>query len=261
MKLTRRVAVGNVQLDEVDPSIVIRNIDTGAPDENITAVSRMGGAGQRITGAHFNSLTVTVAYAIDIRKKRLTNRRDVMDKVKAWAMGGAWLTTNENPKRRMYIERVSFSSAGDLFDWTNEYTITFRSYGIPFWQDSSVEPKSKQMTSGSIKVDVGGNVQTVLNATFENKSGKIINKFKITAGENTMDFTNLALAAKETLEITHTNTGLLRLRIRQTDGSTRTAMTRRTGADDLYVDPGTQIVTIKSERSGLLTVSAYGRWL
>ena len=50
MILSRRVALGGVQLDEIHEAIVIRSIDPGVPNETINAVERMGGAGQRITG-------------------------------------------------------------------------------------------------------------------------------------------------------------------------------------------------------------------
>ena len=49
MILSRRVALNGQQLDELHDAIVIRSIDPGVPNESISAVDRMGGAGSRIT--------------------------------------------------------------------------------------------------------------------------------------------------------------------------------------------------------------------
>ena len=66
MILSKRVALGGVQLDEIHESIVIRSIDPGVPDETVQTTSRMGGAGQRITGSHWETLEVAVNFAINV---------------------------------------------------------------------------------------------------------------------------------------------------------------------------------------------------
>ena len=76
MILSRRVALGGVQLDQQDASIVIRSIDTGVPHESLDAVNRMGGAGQRLTSQHWETLDVSVRVAIDVPKKNLSKRRE-----------------------------------------------------------------------------------------------------------------------------------------------------------------------------------------
>ena len=49
MILTRRAALGGIQMDELHEAIVIRGIDPGTPQRTLTGVSRMSGAGQRVT--------------------------------------------------------------------------------------------------------------------------------------------------------------------------------------------------------------------
>ena len=83
MILSKRVALGGVQLDELHDAIVIRSIDPGVPKESISAVSRMGGWGQRMTGQHWDTLEVSVTYAIDIPKREMILRRQVFEAVTA----------------------------------------------------------------------------------------------------------------------------------------------------------------------------------
>ena len=257
MILTRRAALGGIQLDELHERIVIKSIDPGMADENITAVSRMGGAGQRITGAHFNMLEATITYGIDVPKQDLAARREIVSLVNAWARRKAWLTTNEMPGRQMYVDKTVLQSPGDLWEWTNDYTIGFRAYNVPFWQD--IDPAaitSGTVSSGSWRMEIPGTVETVLDVDYLNKSGKEISRFSITAGGKTITLEGIGLAANKTLSIHHGTDGLLRI----TSGGT-SVLTKRTGADDLTVNPGTVSISFSADRSGVLTIRAAGRYL
>ena len=257
MILSRRVSLGGVQLHELHESIVIRSVDPGVPRENVTAADRMGGFGQRITGEHWQTLEASVSYAIDIPKTRLAERREVFDMVNTWALKKGWLWMNERPGKRMYVEKTVVPGSMDLRDWTDEYTITFRAYSVPFWQDATATTvKSKTLASGSVTAEIGGNVKGVIDVSFQNKSGKTIDNFWVQANGNRITMSNLGLGGSATLTISHTTTGLLQFKI----GSTG-VYTKYTGADDLYVNPGNTTVTFSADRAGILTVTNYGRWV
>ena len=257
MILSRRVALGGFQLDEIHERIVIQSVNPGTTEENVQTVSRMGGVGQRVTGAHWEKLEAMVEFGIDIPKRDLAGRREVFEAVKQWALRRGWLTTNEMPGRRMYVDRVVLPSGGDLWNWTDSMAITFRALNVPFWQDETPGMVTENLiTNGSVSIDVGGNVTGVLDADFTNRSGQAINRLSITAGGNTLEFANLALGGSDTLSISHGTDGLLRI----TAGGV-SVLNKRTGADDLYVSPGSNIVTVAAERAGALTVRNWGRWI
>ena len=257
MILSKRVALGGVQLDELHERIVVLGVDPGTPEESISTVSRMGGSGQRVTGAHWETLEVTVSYGIDIPKDQMELRRQIFDAVNAWALRRGWLTVNWLPNRRMYVDKVVLPSSDDVRDWTRKYDITFRSYNVPFWQDEIPNQAARSLiSSGSTALIVGGTVQSVVDADFRNRSGMTINNFSISAGGNTITLSNLGLGGSETLSFSHGTDGLLRIK-----AGNRSVLDRRTGADDLYVNPGTVSVSISTERSGDLTVRNYGRYV
>jgi hypothetical protein len=257
MILSKRVALGGVQLDELHERIVVLGVDPGTPDESISTVSRMGGFGQRVTGEHWETLDVTVTYGIDVQKREMELRRQIFDAVNAWARTRGWLTVNWMPNRRMYVDKVVTPSSGDMWDWTQKFDIIFRAYNVPFWQDEIPNQAARSLiTSGSTAVIIGGNVQSVLDVEFRNRSGMTINNFAISAGGNSITLSNMGLGGSETLAFSHGTDGLLRI----TAGG-RSVLDRRTGADDLYVNPGTVNVSISTERSGDLTVRNYGRYI
>ena len=257
MILTRRAALDGVQLDELHDAIVIRGIEPGTPNETLQATGRMGGAGQRVTVQHWDMLEAKVTFAIDIPKREMAARREVFDLVKGWALSKGWLTVNERPDRRMHVDKVIFPDAGDLWDWTRDYTIAFRAYGVPFWQDEApASAVTQSITNGTAVITVPGDTETVLDLKFENISGQNIANFAVTAGGNEMTLTGVNLAARQALVISHTPDGLLTAKKGTADVY---ALIR--GADDLNVKPGEQSVKITATRAGRLTLSCAGRYL
>lgn len=256
MILSKRVALGGQQLDELHERIVIRSVDPGVPHENIESVNRMGGSGQRITGAHWETLDVTVGFAIDIPKYNMAERRAVFESVTAWALRKGWLTVNWLPNRRLYVDKVIIPNSGDLWDWTSEYTITFRAYNVPFWQDEQpTQAVSGTVSSGTLQLAVGGNMPSPLEITFRNRSGMTIDNFTVSAGGKTQQLTNLGLGGTATLQFRHGTDGLLRI----TAGGAN-VYGKMSGHDDIVVNPGNVSVSFSADRAGTFTVQSYGRW-
>lgn len=264
---TGRVALGGVQLDELDPAIVIRSIDPGTPQESVSTVNTAGIAGSRVTGARRTALDVSVTYAIGIPKKDLKERRRVFDLVQEWAHKKGWLTVSWMTGRRVWVDRVVYPSSGSLWEWTSEFTLTFRSLNTPFWRDSkatSVAGKTK--ASDTLALAVPGTERTVIGAEFENRSGKTINGFTLAVKsgstvQSKITLAGMGLQAGETLVIDHPNsTGVLR--IRRKNGSTYTSVyDKYTGSDDTWADPGAVTVEYTADRAGVLTVTVNGRYV
>lgn len=262
MILKRRVQFNNIHLDALDPSIVIRRVETGTPRETVKTVSKMGGFGQRITSRHWETLECAVSFAIDKPKRDLSGRRAVFDAVNTWAAGTGWLKCTERPDRQMYVESVTFPNPGDLWDWTDEYTITFHAYSVPFWQDITSTSASGNINAGtgSLTLRASGNVQTVLNGTFQNLSNGTMDTFSITVNGNTISLSDIALESYDSLYISHDDSGLLKI----TKGPVIVSLYDKRSADsadDLYLNPGNNTVSITTPARIAVVCSAYGRYL
>lgn len=260
MILSRRVALNGAQLDELYARIVIRGIETGVPKESIQGVNLMGGFGQRVSAQHWETMDVSVTFAIDVKKTDLITRRRIWEDVCSWAMSGekGWLTVNYMLDRRFFVDKVILPAPGDLRNWMSEYTIIFRAYNIPFWQEEYPAKVTKTNSNGgTMTLQVGGHYPTVVDAEFKNTSGSSMSIFSITAGGNQISLTGLELANNETLKIHHGTDGILRI----TEGG-RNAYGKQSvgGANDLTVNPGPVTVVVAAQRTGNLTVSAIGRY-
>lgn len=261
MQLTRRVALNNAQLDAVNSHIAIQSVETADGRENITAVGTAAGFGQRVTGARRDPVDVIVRFGIDIRKTSLAERSAALEAVNAWAMkaaDGAWMTVNYRTARRIRVRLVQAPGEGNLWDWTKTFQITFRAYGVPYWEDASENTKQIGTSAGdNDTINPGGSVPAQVNITMENTSGSTVNTATVNAGDTSMSFTSLGLANGEKLVIDHDDNGLVRIRIQASGGLYRSAMAKRTTAsdDDLTVIPGGSRV-ISYTAGGACTVTA-----
>lgn len=262
MVTTRRVSLAGEQLDKVHDAVVIQGIDTGIPNESISAVARMGGSGQRITAQHWNTMDVQVRFGINIRKTDLEARREAWESVIKWANRKGWLQVSYLPGRQLYVDKAVLPSSGDLWNWTDTFTITFRAYNIPFWQAKEPDTLTvKNITNGTRSMEIGGNAETVADMKLKNISGKQIDTLTIGIGGISFAFAALGLGGTETLTIAHRTDGTLSIRATGA-GVNRSLMNKRTAesSDDLYVQPGTQTITVESQRALEMNVSVTGRY-
>ena len=263
MILSRRVALGGVQLDEIHERIVIRSVDTSVPHEDVQTVNRMGGWGQRLTVNHWETLEVTVNVAIDVQKREMALRREIFEAITAWAMKKGWLTVNYMVNRRLYVDKVVLPSSGDLWQWTNEFPITFRAYSVPFWQDTEEGSLTvNSITKGDRTVEVTGQMPTVMNVTLENISGQNISKANVTAGNSKILLDGLTFGGGSTLTISHGNDDRLKVRVKTGDTSSSVYTKLQTGSTDLLqVSPGTVTVSFDCSRAVKATVTWRGRYV
>lgn len=263
MQLMRRVSLNDVQLDEIDNRIIVAGVEENEPRLTFAAVTRYGAPGQRVTSRHRDSLDVVVKFAMRIRKNDLAARSELFEKVAGWAANGGWLRLNYKPNRRLRVVCVGLPAAQDQAKWTTEYEITFRAYGVPYWQQATPAVMTVMSTKSLARaMEIPGTADTVVEASFTNISGMEINTVSIIAQDSTFAFKSLGLKADETLVIDHNVNGLVRIRIRTASGSYRSALAKRTpeSDDDLTVSPGQAVISISAQRAGRLTVSCYGRY-
>lgn len=261
MQLAHRAALNGVQLDEIDPRIIIKGIEGGAGKETVSSVSMGFTDGTRITGRHRDTLDVNVRFSMNIRRNVMEERSAVLEAIKAWAARGGWLTINYKPNRALWVDEVVTPGEGDLWMRLNEFTITFRAHAIPFWQEENINTVTfgGGAASGSRGITLEGSAKTQIDAEIANTSGMTINSLTVRIGGDTMSFSGLGLGGNEALVIDHVN-GLLRIRIRS-GSSWRSAMKARSGANDFRQAPGACSCAYSADRAVRMTVSWRSRFL
>lgn len=258
MILRRRVALDGVQLDQVDSRILIQSIETAAGKETISAQSMYSGDGSRVTNEHRDSLDIVVKFTINEKSYNPEARATVLENVNRWACLGGWLTVNFKPGRKIRVIAAQLPGEGDAGART-PYAITFRAYGVPYWQqESPALVRHTGVSSCSGVLGVPGSAKTVCDVSFKNTSGGTVNTLNISVGGSSFQLTGLGLGNNGTLVIEHEDDGkraYLRIRI----GST-SKLGCRAGSDDLYVEPGSRSYSMSAGGSGTFTISCAGRY-
>jgi hypothetical protein len=190
MILKRRVALNGVQLDSLDERIIISGIDEAAGKENITAVSSANANGQRVIRRRRDSLDVTVKFSLSIKNDNMQARSELLETINAWAAKGGELTVSHRPGRKLTVILAQAPGAGDQFSWANEFTMVFRAYAVPYWEDAAPASITSGTTNnGSMTIIVPGSADTVVNATIQNMSGMAINNVTLNIGGKSMTTT------------------------------------------------------------------------
>lgn len=264
MILSRRAALDGAQLDEIDSRILIQGIEIQAGKDSISTASPGGADGLRVTGEKRDSLDILIRFSINEKSYHPADREEVFEKAMSWAAAGGELTVNYKPGRVIRVIPVQFPGEGDIRNRENQYNITFRAMGIPYWQEETPTQITRQGSSRwNGTITCGGNRETWMEFSFQNTSGNTINAMTISTESSQMTFNGLGLANRETLILDHDDNGkrcLQRIRIRDIAGRYRSAMARREGADELKLEPGQNAVAMRADRAGTLILTAAGRF-
>ena len=193
----------------------------------------------------------------------LGERAEILEKVNAWAAPGGVMTVNYKTGRQLNVILVQAPGEGSLWDYTKEFTLTFRAYAVPYWEDSteSTETIATADDSGSKNITVVGSAQAQIDFEAVNASGTTVDEITLTAGGKTMSFADLALADGAKLVVDHVD-GLVRIR-KTSSGAYVDAMANRTAdsADDFLVAPGTVACSYTSDQDCTVKVNWRNRYL
>ena len=268
MILRRRVYLDGVALDAADKRILVQAVEPAAGKDSLSAAALGDGYGSRVTEAHRDSLDIAVRFSINEKSYRPANRAEVLDKALKWAAKGGWLTVNYKTGKRIRVIPAQLPGEGDAGDRGTQYTITFRAYGNPWWQETEPETETATGSSGSLTLAAGGSRETEIEFSFRNTSGSTVNTLSVTVTDpdgktSAMSFAGLGLGNGETLEVDHEDNGkrrVQRIRIKNTSNAYRSAMAARSGHDELRTAPGNAAVVFSAGGAGEFSAWAYGRF-
>ena len=260
MILRRRVALGGVQLDELDERIVISGINEGTAATTVSSVVTVNGDGKRVTQRRRESLDVTVKFLMNIRKDEMTERALLLEKINKWAANGGNLTVAHRPERRIVVFLNKAPGGGEMYNWTDEFELGFQAMSVPFWEDATpTSVTSGVTTGGTLWLDVPGNTKSVIDVNIQNMSGTTNRNIWVKVAGQEIRISGTQIAAGRTVQISHPNNGMESY-LKITDG-VRSLMAFRTGADDLIVSPGNNSITFGADRAVRVTASVRGRYL
>lgn len=265
MILLRRVSLDGIQLDETDRRILIQGIEPGAGKDTLNTIPLGGRDGSRVTGERRESLDVAVRFSINEKSYRPEERAAVFEAVMAWAGGGGWLRCGYKPERKIRVFAAQLPAEGDILNRGNQYSITFRACGVPWWQEDSPQAVIQNgQDTQNIQVRNNGTKTSPLEIQIKNMSGVTVPSVQVSSGSDRWLLSGVNVGPWETLVIDHDDNGrrcVQRIRVLDMNGrSWRSALSTRTGSDEILLSPGNSTVQIRSAGAWTATLTVPGRF-
>lgn len=162
------------------------------------------------------ALEVELRYMI--RTQDIARRSAVRDLVAGWAEKGGTLAVSTRPDMRLVgVKSGVPTSIGSSMKWTDELTVTFVAYGLPYWQSAETDKISIQTTyNGATNLHEYhgifhpiGNAESVpLTAMLQNTGSESLTNIRIIAGETFVELAGMDVPAGGMLMVTQDENAL-----------------------------------------------------
>ncbi|MBQ8202215.1 MAG: hypothetical protein IJZ74_10685 [Clostridia bacterium] len=245
-------ALNQIPLDSLDTCIHITDLTELSPKHRIVTAATPGN-GLRLLRRTRDSLTVRVSFIL--HEYDTVRRRNVLQKVYAWASPGGTLTVSDRPGQQLTVicEKLPAMSA---LTWLDEMSIDFTACEIPFWEASQ---RTAVTTSDNALLTLPGTAdECPVSCTVVNTGDAAFTTLTLTVGDTSMTFTGLSVAAGESF-LLNVNDGCLSAKT----GDTSVLLSRTDDSSDLLLACAGKEVSVSAaaDQPVVATFSARGRYL
>lgn len=253
MRTRYRVWMNGQALDEIADSICITDIREKTPKMQAETCDRIGGMGTRLLRMARQSLSVAVRFAV--REYDTARRREVLNKIRAWAKEG-YLQTSDRPWLRLYVTCEKLPNADSALRWTDDVEMTLTAYDCPWWEEDSPVQATYSGSAGSVVIANGGTAESVLDAAITCYG--VVDSMRISTGGRAFALSGLGMLHGDKVLIGHDQRGILSIR----NGNGDSLMSHRTpeSADDLVLSPGDNEILFTADASCTAVFSTRGRY-
>lgn len=248
-------ALNGTKFSEIDPAVILLDINEIPAKQTINTVQRGMRAGMRVTSRKRSSLSVRLQYVV--REYDIEARARIMDKIAAWVGNGGWLTVNSRPGLRLFVTPDGLPGMGSSLRWTNELSITLTAFAQPYWQQ---EQPTEVSTTGTGVISPIGTVEEVCaECSAINTGDGVLTALTMTCGNTYIKLERLEVQPGERVEVRYTDDGVLTI----TAGG-KSAMLNRTAdsSDDLKARSRVKnIIGVASDQPVTATFAVRGLYL
>lgn len=255
MKGRYEALLNGVPLSDINPKILILDINYPSHSFNDNSYSVAKRNGIRSDVRAFDPLTVTISFEIHEYDTRI--RQDICNAVCLWAKNGGVLDVSDRVGQFLRCVCSQFPSVASVRNWTDPLTIAFTANCIPFWQERIASAISLTAgTSGSGELFVPGSVNGAL-VEANIHTNELLSSVALTVNGRTLALSGLAVASGRDIKITYDNQAIQSIKVDSTS-----LLPYRSGVDDLLANCGeNNTVSFTSSASAKVTFSARGLWL
>lgn len=245
-------ALNGQSLDSLDACIHITDVTELAPQQRIVTAAS---AGHGLHILHRVRERISVQVRFLLREYDTSRRREVMQRVFAWAGKGGVLTTGDRPGQQLNVLCDTLPGMSSLM-WLDEMTLSFTAYETPFWE-SAVRQAVTTGSSASLTLP-GTAGDCPVDCTVVNLGDAALNTVTLRCGDTSMQFDSLALKPGESLVIAAAG------QVLSATAAGKSVLMHRTGDSDDLLLATTGVATavsVTADQAVAATFSARGRYL
>lgn len=225
MSTRYQVWLDGLPMHGLDPAIIVTDIMEETASMDVVTHPKASGDGLHVAKRTRQSLSVVVRFCI--YEYSVTRRKAVMQQIVAWAKAGKYLSINDRPDQRLRVEVDELPTIASAMKWTQELSVTFTAYAMPYWEDEEATTVSVA-NGGTSSVYVPGDAdRAVVNATITPTATTVT----VQAGNTSITLEGVTKA----VEISHGDDGILRI---VSGGEGIMAARAPESDDELTVTPG-----------------------
>ena len=245
-------ALNGVSPEDIDPALLLTDVTELPPRRRVSSVPTVR-HGLMLLRRVRESLTVRLRFLIP--EYDPVRRRDLAQKLHAWASPGGLLTTSDRPGQQLRVicDTLPLLSA---MSWSDELEIDLTACRVPFWEYAE---ENRVVTGGAAVLTLPGDAEEIpVACEVTNLGTAALTDLTLVCGDTRMVFSGLALAPGDKLALSAD--GDL-LRAETTDGS---VLLHRTAdsSDLLLADGGVQTaVSVTASQPVQAVFHARGRLL
>ncbi|MGN0778895.1 MAG: hypothetical protein ACI4MJ_07100 [Aristaeellaceae bacterium] len=256
MRTRYDVCMDGHPLDALDPCVYVLDVQESQPSMDVTEAKRAWGDGSRVVRSVRESLTVRVSVAI--RETDVTRRREVIQRMAAWA-SGQYMTLGDRPGQRLRVMCTAYPAVTSALKWTQEVMMVFTAYAMPYWEAEQPTRSTFTGTVGNAAIRPMGTAPCYLEADVANAGSAAMTILSLSKAGQKLSFSGLSVAPGKVLRLFYDENWLFRAEV---DGASVLSKRTADSADDLMLAPGISMtVTIGANVPVSVTLKARGLWL
>lgn len=239
--------MNGVALSSLADEIIIDDIQEQQPKTNVESYTVAIWNGTRVMHSARPSLSVTVRFMV--RAYAPARRQAIVHDIVTWAKGGKQLEVSS--RAGLFLDCVvsAVPYVKSAQKWTEQLTVTFTAYSVPFWQEKEPVTATQTAANGSVTIIPNGTEDCLLEFDVKNMGSNRLNALTVSANGKTIAFSDLQIVPSQEFSV-HYVDGVLLLPV-----SKRTPES----ADNLFLKPNAEnVVSFTANQNAKITFTARG---
>jgi hypothetical protein len=246
--------LNGIALSSISADILVHDIQYATPSYKNEVFSVAKRQGARIHRRYIGKAQTSIIF--EIHTYNTATRQSICNAVQMWAKDGGILTTSDRPGQRFRCVCETPPVITSASKWTDELSVVFSAYSVPYWEDEYYASTTLSGSSGSGNLFVPGSVDDVPVEVDIVPSGTLTS-ISLTVNGRTLSISGVSIASGTTIKIAYDDE-----MIQSIMAGTTSILNKRTGVDDLLANGNkNNSIGFTSNVSCSVTFKGRGLWL